>query len=248
MAGHSKWANIKHKKAREDAKKGKIWSKCARAIIVAAKEGGGDPETNLSLRYAIDEAKSANMPKDTIENAIKKGTGELQAESYERMVYEGYGPNGVAFIVDTLTDNKNRTAPQMKKIFEKYGGNLGTSGCVSYGFQSRGEVLVSKEAADEETVMAAALEGGAEDVADADDSWQVLCDPSDYQAVKEAIEEADLPIEKSGVTMLPNTTVLCEGRDAEKVLELYEALEDHDDVQKIYANFDVPDETLAAME
>jgi len=248
MAGHSKWANIKHKKARMDAKRGKAWSKCAKAIIVAAKTGGGDPATNLNLRYAIDEAKAANMPKDTITKSIKKGSGELQAENYEDLIYEGYGPNGVAIMLEILTDKRTRTAPEIKKIFEKGGGNLGTTGCVSYIFDSKGQILVSKDQADEDTIMTIALEAGAEDITDEDEFWQVLCDPTDFLTVKEAMDQAKLSYETAQVTMIPSTTINCTGDDARKVINLVETLEDHDDIQKVHANFDVPDEELAALE
>ena len=248
MAGHSKWANIKHKKARNDAKRGKVWSKCARAIIMAAKNGGGDPATNLTLRYAIDEAKSENMPKDTIANAIKKGSGKLEGENYESVIYEGYGPNGVAIQLEILTNNRNRTAPEVKKIFEKHSGNLGTTGCVSYIFQPKGQVFVAKDAIGEEKLMDAVLEAGAQDVADGVDSWQVLCDPNAFIAVREAVEAAGVPIESAGMTMIPDTTVVCTGNDARKVVNLMEALEDHDDVQKIHANFEIPDDEMAALE
>lgn len=248
MAGHSKWANIKHKKARNDAKRGKAWSKCSRAIIVAAKNGGGDPATNLTLRYAIDDAKAENMPKDTIANAVKKGSGELAGQSYESVIYEGYGPNGVAVLLEILTDNRNRTAPEIKKIFEKHGGNLGTAGCVAYIFLSRGEVLVPKAAADEDRLMTVVLDAGAEDVSDSGDSWQVLCEPNNLIAVREAVEAADLPIESARTTMTTNTTVTCTGDDARRVIRLMEALEDHDDVQKVHANFEIPDEEMAALE
>jgi len=247
MAGHSKWANIKHRKARVDAKRSKIWSKCSRAIIVAAKQGGPDPDANLALRYAIDEAKAQNMPKDTIEKAIAKGSGKGEGESYESVVYEGYGAGGVAVMLDCLTDNKNRTVPEVRKLFEKYGGNLGSSGCVAYNFKSKGQLFVAKAGAEEEAVMAAALEAGAEDVADDGESWEVLCEPSDYVAVREALEKGGFVIESGGVTMIPQTTVACAGRDAQKVFNLVEALEDHDDVQKVHANFDIPDEELEAM-
>lgn len=247
MAGHSKWANIKHKKARNDAKRGKVWSKCARAIIVAAKNGGGDPASNLALRYAVDEAKAENMPKDTIANAIKKGTGELGGQNYESIVYEGYGPNGVAILLEILTDNRNRTAPEIKRTFEKYGGNLGTTGCVSYIFQARGQVFLSKQTTQEERLMDTVLEAGADDVVDADDSFQVLCNPVSFIAVREAIETAGWAIESAGLTMIPNTTVSCSGDDARKVITLVEALEDHDDVQKVHANFEIPDEEMAAL-
>ena len=183
MAGHSKWANIKHRKARQDAKRSKIWSKCSRAIIVAAKIGGGDPEQNLSLRYAIDEAKAVNMPKDTIEKAIAKGAGSGDGANYESIVYEGYGPAGVAIMLDILTDNRNRTAPEVRKIFEKYNGNLGTTGCVAYIFQSKGEIFIAKDAIDEDSIMAIVLDAGAEDVIDAEEAWQILCDPTDFIAV-----------------------------------------------------------------
>ena len=247
MAGHSKWANIKHKKARNDAKRGKAWSKCARAIIVAAKNGGGDPATNLTLRYAIDDAKAENMPKDTIANAIKKGSGEAGGESYESIIYEGYGPGGVAILLEILTDNRNRTAPEIKKIFEKHGGNLGTSGCVAYIFQTRGQVFLSKEQVEEEQLMDTVLEAGAEDVTDEGDSWQVLCEPAAFLPVREAIEGTGLTTESAQMTMIPNTTASCSGNDARKLLNLMEALEDHDDVQKVHANFEIPDEEMAAL-
>ncbi|HEX7011014.1 MAG TPA: YebC/PmpR family DNA-binding transcriptional regulator [Phycisphaeraceae bacterium] len=250
MAGHSKWANIKHKKARADAKRGKLWSKCARAIIVAAKNGGGDPASNLALRYAIEEARAANMPKDTIENAIKKGTGELAAESYESVIYEGYGPGGVAIMLDILTDNRNRTAPEIRKIFEKYGGNLGGSGCVAYLFQNKGQIFVGKQGpgASEEAVMTVALEAGAEDITDEGETWQVLTEPAQLIPVREALEQAGMTLESAQLTMVPSTTVSCTGSEAQRLLELVDALEDHDDVQKVYANFEIPDEELAALE
>lgn len=247
MAGHSKWANIKHKKARNDAKRGQTWSKCSRAIIVAAKNGGGDPATNLTLRYAIDEAKAANMPKDTIANAIKKGSGELGSESYESIIYEGYGPGGVAILLEILTDNRNRTAPEIKKIFEKHGGNLGTNGCVSYIFQTRGQVFISKEQVDEEKLMDVVLEAGADDVTDDGNSWQVLCEPSEFLSVREAIASAVITVESAQMTMIPTTTASCSGNDARKLINLLEGLEDHDDVQKVHANFEIPDEEMAAL-
>ncbi len=247
MAGHSKWANIKHRKGRQDAKRSKIWSKCARAIIVAAKAGGGDPAMNLTLRYAIDEAKAANMPKDTISNAVKKGSGDLGGESYEPVVYEGYGPNGVAVLVETLTDNKNRTVGEVRYIFDKAGGNLGTSGSVSYMFAQKGLVVVSKDACDEEALMEVALEAGAEDVVDEGEIWQVTTEPSDFITVKEAVEGAEIAIESAELTMIPSNTVECTGKDAEKILAMMDALDDQDDVQKVHANFDIPEEELAAM-
>ena len=197
MAGHSKWANIKHRKARQDAKRGSLWSKCSRAVIVAAKNGGGDPAMNLTLRYAIDEARAANMPKDTIENAIKKGTGELDGANYESVVYEGYGPNGVALMLDIMTDNRNRTAGEIRKIFEKGGGNLGTTGCVAYIFQLNGQIFVAKNNAEEESLLQTVLEAGAEDVRDDGESWQILCEPRDFIAVRKAIETAGIAVESA---------------------------------------------------
>jgi YebC/PmpR family DNA-binding regulatory protein len=248
MAGHSKWANIKHRKARQDSKRSKLWSKCARAIIVAARNGGGDPAANLTLRYAIDEAKSVNMPRDTIENAIKKGTGELGAANYEAVLYEGYGPNGVAVMLEILTDNRNRTAGEIRKIFEKRGGNLGTTGCVAYLFQSKGQIYVEKSATDEDTIMMTALDAGAEDVIDEGEAWQIVCEPNDYAALKQAIDDADIETVSAGIARIPTTTVACSGDDARKAFNLVEDLEDHDDVQKAYANFDIPDEEMAALE
>jgi YebC/PmpR family DNA-binding regulatory protein len=243
MAGHSKWANIKHRKARVDAARGKLWSKCSRAIIVAAKEGGPDPAANLALRYAVEEAKAANMPKDTIERAIKKGAGELGGQSYEHVRYEGYGPGGVAVIADCLTDNRNRTAPEMRTIFGKHDGNLGASGCVAYMFEPRG--LITIDAADapgEDRLMELALEAGADDVELDDGVWTIATAPTDLLHVKESLEEAGLKLGSSEQTMLPQNTVAVTGRDAEKVLALLEALDDHDDVQKVYANFDLVEE------
>jgi YebC/PmpR family DNA-binding regulatory protein len=248
MAGHSKWANIKHRKARQDAKRSKIWSKCARAIIVAAKNGGGDPAANLTLRYAIDEAKAENMPKDTITNAVKKGSGEGQTETYEEIVYEGYGPNGVAVMLDILTDNRNRTASEIRKIFERAGGNLGTSGCVSYIFTSKGQIFIDKANVDEEKIMELALEAGADDVSDEDEAWLVSTDPSNFLPVREAIEAAGIEIASAELTKIPDNTVACTGKSAEKVYRLMDNLEDHDDVQKAYANFDIDDDELAKIE
>lgn len=248
MAGHSKWANIKHKKAKNDARRGKLWSKCARAIIVAAKSGGGNPEMNLSLRYAIDDAKAANMPKDTIENAIKKGSGELGGESYESLVYEGYGPCGVAIMLDILTDNRNRTAGEIRKILDKANGNLGATGCVGYMFASKGEIFVSKEGVTEEQLMEVALEAGADDIADADEAWQVLCEPTAFLTVRKAIEEAGMTVEQASITMIPDNTVAITGDDVQKVMNMVETLEDNDDVQKVHANFEISDEDMAALD
>jgi YebC/PmpR family DNA-binding regulatory protein len=248
MAGHSKWANIKHKKAREDAKKGKIWSKCSRAIMAAAKNGGGDPDTNIALRYAIDEAKAANMPKDNIEYAIKRGTGESGSANFEEVRYEGYGPGGVAMMVDVLTDNRNRTASEVRKIFDRGGGNLGESGCVSFQFEKKGQLYIPKDQVEEETLMDTALEAGAEDVGDEDEHWLVTTEPQAFMDVKDAIEQAGLQPDSATVTMVPLNTVECSGEDAEKVLKLIDNLEDNDDVQKVYANFEIPDEVMVTLE
>ncbi len=248
MAGHSKWANIKHRKARQDAKRSKIWSKCARAIIVAAKNGGGDPTTNLTLRYAIDEAKAANMTKDTINNAVKKGSGDGDANSYEEIVYEGYGPNGVAVLLDILTDNRNRTVSEIRKIFERANGNLGTSGCVAYLFTAQGQIYIAKEAADEDTIMMTALDAGAQDVADEEDVWLITCETTDFIGLREALEAVEIEIAEAQITKVPSTTIACTGSDATKVFRLMDSLEDHDDVQKAYANFDISDEEMETIQ
>ncbi len=260
MAGHSKWANIKHRKARQDSKRSRIWSKCSKAIIVAAKQGGGDPDTNLSLRYAIEEAKAANMPKDTIQKAVDKGSGEDDSTNYEEVVYEGYGPGGAAIMLDVLTDNKNRTVPEIRKIFENHSGNLGASGCVAYNFTSRGQILIPREPEPdpdakkgtpppvpptEEGVMDAALEAGAEDVTDLGDAWQVLTVPSDLLEVRDALKVAGVPIVSATVTMIPQASVDVTGRDAQKLTNLLEALEDHDDVQHVHTNAEVAEEAVA---
>ena len=248
MAGHSKWANIKHKKAREDAKKGKIWSKCSRAIMVAAKNGGPEPETNLALRYAIDEAKAANMPKDNIDYAIRRGTGEAGGQSFEDVIYEGYAPGGVAVMVEALTDNRNRTASEVRKCFDHHGGNLGETGCVSYLFHKKGHLFIPKAQAEEEAIMDQALEAGAEDVRDEDEQWLIVTEPGDFMDVRQAIEAAGYTPETATVTMVPETTVHSSGANAERVLKLIDALEDSDDVQHVYANFEIPDEEMAALE
>ncbi|PIE75322.1 MAG: YebC/PmpR family DNA-binding transcriptional regulator [Deltaproteobacteria bacterium] len=241
MAGHSKWANIKHKKGREDAKRGKIFTKLIKEITVAAKIGGGDTESNPRLRAAVDAAKNANMPKDNIERGIKKGTGELEGVSYEEIQYEGYGPGGAAVFVESLTDNKNRAVAEIRHIFSKHDGNLGENGCVAWMFDKKGYIVVSKDSADEETIMDIALEAGAEDIKEQDDSFEVICLPSDFENVKKAIEEAEIAMEVSEITMLPENETALEGRDAEKMVKLIDGLEDCDDVQNVYTNADIPD-------
>lgn len=248
MAGHSKWANIKHRKARQDAVKGKLWSKCSRAIIVAAKNGGGDPNTNLTLRYAIDEAKAANMPKDTIEKAIKKGSGEdASAANYEEIRYEGYGPSGVAVIVDVLTDNVNRTAPEMRKLFEKHGGNLGKPGAVAFGFNARGVILIEASKIGEDRIMEIALEAGADDVIEAGGAWEVTCEPAMLMQVKDAISAAGIESDSAELTMVPMNTVHCDAETAAKVMRLVDAIEEHDDVQKVHHNAEIDDEVMAKL-
>ena len=249
MSGHSKWSSIKHKKGAADAKRGKLFSKLSRAIIVAAKEGGGDPSGNLSLQNAIEKAKSYSMPKDNIDRAIAKGSGaDADASSFETVVYEGYGPSGVAVIVEALTDNRNRTASDVRHTFAKNDGNLGGSGAVSWLFERRGVVLVPAEGTDEDELTLAAAEGGADDVVRDGSSYQVLSAPENLAAVREAIEAAGFAIDSAELTMLPKTTVEVgnEG-DAKKVLRLMDELEDNDDVQDVYANFDIPERVLEAV-
>ncbi|GAB6064307.1 YebC/PmpR family DNA-binding transcriptional regulator [Deferrisoma palaeochoriense] len=241
MAGHSKWANIKHKKAREDAKRGKIFSKLAKEITVAAKLGGGDPDGNPRLRRAIETARSFNMPKDNIERAIKKGTGEGGGADYEQITYEGYGPGGVAVLVEVLTDNRNRTVGEIRHAFSKNKGNLGENGCVAWLFESKAYFTVPKSAVGEEKLLEVALEAGAEDVRDGGEVWEVLADPDAYDDVRAGLEAAGLELESSEVTMLPKNTVKLQGADAERMLRLMEMLEDNDDVQNVYANFDIDD-------
>ncbi len=242
MAGHSKWANIRHRKDRVDKKRSKLWSNCSRAIIVAAREGGGDPKFNTSLRYAIDDAKAANMPKDTIEKAIKKGTGEIEGETYEPARYEGYGPGGVAIIADCLQSNANKTAPEIRSIFDKAGGNLGTPNSVSFGFTQEGQILLDAEKVSEDSILEVALEAGAKDVVSEDGLLQVTTEPADFLEVKEAIAAADVEIEAAEITFTPATQVELDLAAARKVLRLIETLEDHDDVQKVYHNAEVPEE------
>jgi len=244
MSGHSHWATIRRAKSANDAKRGRIWSKVARRIIMAAKTGGGNPDDNLQLRYAIDEAKSVNMPNDTINKAIKKGTGELGAENYEQVIYEGYGPGGVAFLIDCLTDNRNRTAPEMRKLFERGGGQLGETNCVGWIFEQKGSFVISSENADEDTLMEIALDTGADDVKSDGNMFEITCDLSAYSAVKQALANSDIPTEAAEITMVPKTTVSVEGEKATQVLKLIEAFEDHDDVQKVYANFDMPEQIM----
>ena len=250
MAGHSKWANIKHRKAAVDKKRGKIWSKCSRAIMAAARQGGGDPATNLTLRYAIEEAKAANMPKDTIQRAIDKGSGASGGENFEEMTYEGYGPSGVAIYIEALTDNRARTAGDVRTIFSKKGGSLGNPGSVAFMFQSRGQIVLDASKTDEETVMTVALEAGADDVQEPegdDGAWVILTEPGDFLTVKEAIEAAGIEIADAEITKIPDNTVAITGDDVRKLMNIVDALEDCDDVQKVHHNAEISEEDLAAL-
>ena len=248
MSGHSHWAGIKYKKAAADAKRGKVWSKLARALIVAAKDGGGDPAANLALRYAIDKAKGANMPKDTIAKAIKKGTGEIGGVSFEEALYEGYGPGGVAIMVDVLTDNRNRTGPEIKRLFEKHGGSLGTSGCVNWMFSKKGLIMVNSSAVGEDELLEIALGAGADDMQNLGEVFEITCEASAYEKLKEVLEEKEIGTEVAEISMVPQTTVpVNDEATAKKVISLMEAFEEQDDVQNVYSNFDIPDEIVARL-
>jgi YebC/PmpR family DNA-binding regulatory protein len=240
MAGHSHWAKIKRAKGATDAKRGKIWSKIARKIIIAAKNGG-DPRDNLSLRYVIDEGKAANMPKDTIEKAIKKGTGELGGENYENVTYEAYAPGGVAMIVEGLTNNPSRTAPDLRFILEKAGGNLATRGAVAFQFTKQGIITIKSDAVDEDRLMEIALEAGAEDVKNEGEVFEVVTTPTSYLKVKESIEAAKIAVEAGEITNMPNTTVPVDTEVAQRLLKLIDTLEDHDDVQSVSHNAEIPE-------
>jgi YebC/PmpR family DNA-binding regulatory protein len=248
MAGHSHWAGIKHKKALIDNRRGKLWSKLSKAIIVAAKIGGGDPNANLRLRYAIIDAKAGNMPKDTIDRAIKKGAGELEGANFEEILYEGYGPNGVAVLCEILTDNRNRTAGEVRKIFEIAGGKLGATGCVAWMFDRKGLIEIPADQTDEDRLMELALEAGAEDVRRSGSSFEIICDPDAFTSVSDAVDAAGLKPEVRKITRIPKDTVDLDAGAARAVLKLMDALDDHDDVQNVAANFNIPDEAMAAME
>jgi len=247
MAGHSHWAGIKHKKAVIDNKRGKLWSKCSKAIIVAAKLGGGDPDLNPRLRLAVADAKAANMPNDTIARAIKKGTGELDGGNVDEILYEGYGPGGVAVLCDILTDNRNRTAPEIRKVFEVNGGKLGATNCVAYLFERKGLFIFSADSASEEKLIEIALEAGAEDIQHAGDNLEVLCQPDVFSAVSDAFDAAELTPESKEIARIPTNTIELDLDGARKVLRLLELLDDHDDVQSVSANFDIPDEVMAEL-
>jgi YebC/PmpR family DNA-binding regulatory protein len=248
MSGHSKWAGIKHKKALVDAKRGQLFGKLARAITVAAREGGVDPEHNATLAQAIQKARDANMPHDNIDRAIKKGSGAgADAETYQHLTYEGYGPNGVAVYVMVLTDNKNRTAADIRYIFDRSGGKLGTDGSVSWMFERKGVIYVDAEGKDEDDIMMAAIEAGAEDVIPEAEAYEIRSDPADFMAVREGLQKAGVKYTSAEITMIPKNTVALDESDARKTLRLLDALEDNDDVQEVYANFDITDEVMEAI-
>jgi len=248
MSGHSHWAGIKHKKAANDAKRGRIWSKLARNIIVSAKVGGGDPAANLALRYAIDKAKDANMPKDTIEKAIKKGTGDLDGVSYEEVLYEGYGNDGVAIMCQVLTDNRNRTSGELRKIFDKKGGALGSSGCVAWIFTPKGLFTIEAEGQNEDTVMEIVLEAGADDFRRSGDYFEVTCSVEDFQTLKQALADKEIKTQVAELTQVPSNSITLDEAGVRKILGLMEMLEDQDDVQNVYGNFDIPDDVMKKLD
>ena len=245
MAGHSHWAGIKHKKALIDNKRGKIWSKISKALMIAAKLGGGDAETNARLRVPLADARAARMPKDNIERAIKKGTGELAGGDVEEIIYEGYAAGGVAVMCDVMTDNRNRTAPEVRKLFETHGGKLGATGCVAYLFQRKGLILISVDKADEDQLMEIALENGADDVRREGDKFEVTCDPDVFSDLTNGLEQAEIEVDVSQVTRIPSSTVDLDVEMGRKVLRLMELLDDHDDVQNVAANFNLAEDALA---
>lgn len=246
MSGHSKWAQTKHKKAAVDAKRGKIFTKITKELTVAARLGGGDPQGNSRLRIAIEKAKEANMPSENIKRAIQRGTGELPGVSYEESVYEGYGPGGVAVMIEAMTDNKNRTISEIRHLFSKYGGNIGEVGCVSWMFEKKGYILIDKKSVAEETLMSLVLDAGAEDMkTDDEDNFEIITAPHEMEKVKSYLMEWKINISLAEVTMVPKSYVKLNGKEAEQMARLMDALEDHDDIQNVYANFDIPDEAIA---
>ena len=248
MSGHSKWATIKHKKGAADAKRGKLFAKLIRQVEVAAREGGGDPDSNPTLRTMFQKARDSSVPLDTIERAVKRGTGELEGVTYEQITYEGYAPGGVALLVEVLTDNRNRTGSDVRSLFTKRGGSMGEPGTVAWQFDRKGTILVDR-AADEDELMLASVDAGAEDIADAGDYWRVVTGPSDLHAVRTAIEEAGLRVESADLTMEPQNLIPVDDKGtAKRVLDLVDALDDLDDVQAVHGNFDIPDEILETVD
>jgi len=244
MSGHSKWASIKHKKAATDAKRGKLFTKAIRELTIAARTGGGNPETNPRLRLAIQKAKDSNMPNDNIDRAVKKGTGELEGVNYEEITYEGYALGGVALLAMALTDNRNRTTSEIRNIFQKKNGNMAGQGAVSWMFEKKGYFIINKDVIEEDKLMTIVLEAGAEDLQTEDSSYSVTSAPNDFENVRKALEDNNIKAEVAELNMIPKSTVKVSGDDAKKVLALVNALEDHDDIQNVYANFDMPDEII----
>jgi YebC/PmpR family DNA-binding regulatory protein len=244
MSGHSRWSTIKHKKGAADAKRGKVFTKVIKELTVAARMGGGDPACNPRLRRALDSARASNMPNDTVTRAIKRGTGELEGITYEEVNYEGYGPGGVAILVETMTDSKNRTVGEIRHIFTRFNGNLGENGCVAWMFHERGVLQVPKAGGTEDQLMEAGLDAGIEEIVDQGESWEVQTGSDKLDAVKKALAAAKIEIGEAKFEKIPQTTVRLEGRHAETMLKLYEALEEHEDVQEVWANFDIPDEVM----
>jgi YebC/PmpR family DNA-binding regulatory protein len=244
MSGHSKWATIKRKKAKIDAQRGKVFTRLIKEIIVAAREGGGDESSNARLRTAVTAAKAANMPSANIERAIKRGAGELEGVNFEEVTYEGYGPGGVAIMIEAVTDNKNRTVADLRHFLSKHGGNLGESGCVSWMFENKGLIVVNLQNANEDDLMMLVLDAGADDMKIEDSTFEITTQVENFEAVKKALEASNIPTESAEITMIPKTTVKIEGTQAERLLKLMEVLEEHDDVQNVYSNFDIDFEKL----
>jgi YebC/PmpR family DNA-binding regulatory protein len=248
MSGHSHWATIKHKKGATDAKRGKLFSKLSRAIIIAARHGGGDPETNLKLRYAIDKARQVSMPKDNIERAIKRGTGEMEGLTFEEIPYEGYGPGGVAILVDVLTDNRNRTTSEIRKIFERSGGKMGSAGCVGYMFERQGVFSVNAGDVDEDTLMTIALEAGADDMKRSGSTFDITCDPTSFTQVQEGLRKHNLNLVSAEISQMAKAPVDVDAEVGRRILRLMDALDDHDDVQNVYSNANLSEEMIASVD
>ncbi len=248
MAGHSKWHNIQHRKGRQDAKKGKIFTKVTKEIFLAARTGGGDPATNNRLRSAIESAKAVNLPKDKIDTAIKKGTGELAADSIDEVFYEGYGPGGAAMLIEAATDNKNRTVAEIRHMLSKAGGSMGESGCVAWMFDNMGVLSFEKETCSDEDLLEAGLDAGVEEIEDDGEVWQVMCAPENFVSVKNVYDQAGIKYVEAQVTMVPKNTVEVDVETGRRLLKLYEAIDDHEDVQNVYSNFDLPEELLKELE
>lgn len=244
MSGHNKWSTIKHKKGAADAKRGKIFSKIIKEISIAARMGGGDADGNPRLRTALNAARMANMPKENVDRAIKRGTGELEGVNYEEITYEGYGPGGVAVLAEALTDNKNRTVAEIRHIFDKYNGNLGETGCVNWIFEKKGMIVIPLKGLTEDEVMELALENGAQDVSAEEETFEITTEPTDFEAVRKAVEDKGWKIELAEITMIPQNTVKLEGKKAEQMLKMMDTLDDHEDLQKVYANFDISEEEM----